>query len=141
MAVGTVAAVITSTYLSLSATGGPESEIPANTTTLFVIVKAEAGSAVIGLGATYRIHALLQDITNFANLLNVRLNQHFGDTGLLFPPGPTPDWTPATANQDVTFAFQATGLSLSADTVLQPLAFLTVGGETSVAHGTPVVVV
>lgn len=113
MSVGTLDAVINSVYLALSPTGGPESQIPPNTP-IWLVVKAEAGSTLVSLNASFNIKALLQDITSFTNVLNNNVSGNLGN----------PPWT--TANTDTAFTFPIT--SGVVGTVYRPFAILRIGG-------------
>ncbi len=134
MSVGTLAAVINSTYVALTPGGGAESEIPAGTTSLYVIVKAEAGAAVISTTGLYTVRVLLQDIASFVNLNNTVFKDNFNNPS---PPAIlTPAWTLGQAGQDVTFSFPVTLPTPAATgSIYQVQAFLSVGaGFTEVSH-------
>jgi hypothetical protein len=117
MAIGNAQASINSVYVALTPAGGAESVLTTGTN-FFVVVKAEAGDAIVNLGATYKLHVLLQDVTNFTNVLNQVVTGNLSDAA----------WP--LAEEDTTFVFPMNGIPViagAADTIYKILAVLAVG--------------
>jgi hypothetical protein len=92
MSMGKNQASINNIYAALTRNGGPRSEIPAGSN-FFIVVKVEAGRAIVIRGAKYNLHVLAQDITNLRNVFNTVVVGNLGD----------PSWP--LANQDASFVF------------------------------------
>lgn len=112
MSLGKNQVLINSVYAALTRNGGPRSEIPAGSN-FFIVVKAEAGGAIVNRGAKYNLHVLVQDVTNFRNAFNTVVVGKLGD----------PSWP--LANEDASFVLPV--IAGPAGTIYKVLAVISIG--------------
>ena len=129
MSVGKDDAVVTDAFVTLAAGGPPEAQIPTGSL-FFVNVEVEAGTNAILTGGPYTLQVLLQDITNFVNIL---VPPPATQTGFLnagaAPPAlhftTVPAWN--AANTDFTFVITVPVVAGAPGTIYKIIAVLSLG--------------